>query len=1007
MPIGITCADGQTTIFTYGAATAPTTPATYPFLAKSKVSGGTLTGLATSPTVTVSTGDGSGTMVVNNTAATTGQVQSYAFTYTAAGSFATGSQIELTIPSGWTAATSAPGAGQVTVTGGTCPTRTLGTVTPTSVPINVVCSNGQTVNFTYATAIAPAASGVFTFVAKSKVNGGTLTVLATSPTVTVTGNGSGDLNISPTTGTAGVAQTYTFTFTPAGPSFPTGSQLEVTIPSGWTAPQSGGGAGQVIVNAGSGGSGCSAGGRSATLGSIVGQVILVNFVCDGARAFTVSYATASTTVAAVHSFAARTKFGTAGSLQPLATGNPTATISPGAATQLRVETASNGAGTTLGPQNVSSGSGVSGYAITRDTFGNFIANVAATWSLQSKTGGVVDGDLIAAGDSKSATFTGHLVGTAVVRAVGAFTGNSGTLTVVPGAPTAVEYVSPSTADLASGSTRTFTARIRDAAGNTVTGYVGSITFSQTAGPGTTTGLPSTIPVASGTATSATITAVLVGNVTVTASSGGLSTAATSFNIVPGAPTAVEYVSPSTADLASGSTRTFTARIRDAAGNTVTGYVGSITFSQTAGPGTTTGLPSTIPVASGTATSATITAVLVGNVTVTASSGGLSTAATSFNIVPGAATHLAFGVQPSDTVASHVITPDITVRVLDAAGNLVTGDNSTIVTLAIGFNPNAGTLSGTRSRTASGGIATFDDLFIDKTGVGYTLAATDTTGGGIHPLTGATSAPFNITPRATTTTVDCVPASVDAGALTTCTASVSDPDSVGASFPDGLVTFSTDGAGVFGAPNPCNLVHDAGSTSKCSATYTPASSALGGTHHIGASYAGGDSIHAPSVATAFNLTITTSADLSISKSAPMSATAGDPAGFDYTITVHNGGPSDNTGGFTVTDVLPSGLTYEDGASTPACAEGPVGTITCTNSTGLVSGADQAFTIHVRVAANVANATILSNHATVASTGTSIRPPGTTRAIRPRRRSTPTPTSPTSRPTAPTRSSPGRT
>src|SRR5207249_3765636 len=53
----------------------------------------------------------------------------------------------------------------------------------------------------------------------------------------------------------------------------------------------------------------------------------------------------------------------------------------------------------------------------------------------------------------------------------------------------------------------------------------------------------------------------------------------------------------------------------------------------AGPGTVTGLPSTVAVASGTATSGTITAVNVGNVTVRASSGSLATADTSFTVMP--------------------------------------------------------------------------------------------------------------------------------------------------------------------------------------------------------------------------------------------------------------------------------------------------------------------------------------------------------------------------------------
>ena len=85
-------------------------------------------------------------------------------------------------------------------------------------------------------------------------------------------------------------------------------------------------------------------------------------------------------------------------------------------------------------QDVVAGSSVTGYAISRDFYGNFIANVAATWSLIEQHRRRRRGDLVAAGDTKSATFTGHLVGTATVNADdGTFTATRGLLTVVPGA----------------------------------------------------------------------------------------------------------------------------------------------------------------------------------------------------------------------------------------------------------------------------------------------------------------------------------------------------------------------------------------------------------------------------------------------------------------------------------------------------------------------------------------------------------------------------------------------
>src|SRR5204862_424251 len=74
------------------------------------------------------------------------------------------------------------------------------------------------------------------------------------------------------------------------------------------------------------------------------------------------------------------------------------------------------------------------------------------------------------------------------------------------------------------------------------------------------------------------------------------------------------------------------------------------------------------------------------------------------------------------------------------GNTVTTATNSVA-LAIGTNPNSGTLSGTKTVAAVNGVATFAGLSIDKAGVGYTLAAS------ASGLTGATSSAFDITPGA--------------------------------------------------------------------------------------------------------------------------------------------------------------------------------------------------------------------------------------------------------------------
>ena len=83
------------------------------------------------------------------------------------------------------------------------------------------------------------------------------------------------------------------------------------------------------------------------------------------------------------------------------------------------------------------------------------------------------------------------------------------------------------------------------------------------------------------------------------------------------------------------------------------------------------------------------------------------------------------------------------KVLDQFGNLVTDDNSN-VTLALGANPGGGTLSGTLTAAASGGIATFNNLSVNKAAAGYSLSASD---GGLSGASPAASPSFQ--PRAIT------------------------------------------------------------------------------------------------------------------------------------------------------------------------------------------------------------------------------------------------------------------
>jgi hypothetical protein len=104
--------------------------------------------------------------------------------------------------------------------------------------------------------------------------------------------------------------------------------------------------------------------------------------------------------------------------------------------------------------------------------------------------------------------------------------------------------------------------------------------------------------------------------------------------------------------------------------------------------------------------------------------------------PSAAHHLTFTQQPTRTNRFAPIAPSVRVGVYDQYNNLVDTD-STVVTIAIGNNPGGATLSGTKVRTTSDGIATFNNLSMNVRANGYTLVVTS------PGLNGATSSSFRI------------------------------------------------------------------------------------------------------------------------------------------------------------------------------------------------------------------------------------------------------------------------
>jgi hypothetical protein len=87
------------------------------------------------------------------------------------------------------------------------------------------------------------------------------------------------------------------------------------------------------------------------------------------------------------------------------------------------------------------------------------------------------------------------------------------------------------------------------------------------------------------------------------------------------------------------------------------------------------------------------------------------------------TRIAFTGEPSNTSINIPFSVEISLE--DDEGNIATVDASPTpqVTLFLENNPSGAHLSGTLTRTVSSGVATFDDLSIDKAGNDYTIVAT--------------------------------------------------------------------------------------------------------------------------------------------------------------------------------------------------------------------------------------------------------------------------------------------
>ncbi|HEX9579999.1 MAG TPA: S8 family serine peptidase [Gemmatimonadales bacterium] len=291
--------------------------------------------------------------------------------------------------------------------------------------------------------------------------------------------------------------------------------------------------------------------------------------------------------------------------------------------------------------------------------------------------------------------------------------------------------------------------IKDAAGAPVAGV--SVTFAVAGGGGSITGATPT----GGTNGVATIGSWTLGSTpgtnTLTATASGLAGSPVTFTATATAGPATRLVATNPGATTAGAPLTpVQVTVQDPQGNTVPASTNSISVAVTSGTGaagaTLSGTP-TQPAVGGAANFGNLAIDKAGaGYTLTVSSPGLTPDTTSpFDISAGAPAQLAFAVQPSTVTAGAAISPAVQATVQDAQGNTVTSSTDSIsLAMTSGTGTNGAVLFGTLTRTAVSGVATFNDLSIDKAGSGYTLIARTTS------LTSATSASFTVDPGAVAT-----------------------------------------------------------------------------------------------------------------------------------------------------------------------------------------------------------------------------------------------------------------
>lgn len=251
----------------------------------------------------------------------------------------------------------------------------------------------------------------------------------------------------------------------------------------------------------------------------------------------------------------------------------------------------------------------------------------------------------------------------------------------------------------------------------------TVALGTNAGNGTLSGV-TRVAAAAGTASFSTLSVnKAASGYTLLATSGALSATSMAFTISPASPAAALFTEqPPLGTAGVPLSPAVRVEVRDAFGNPTEG---TVTLALQSNPGNDS--------LQGTLTSSTVTGVATFTdlVLIRAAAGytlraivpGTAGAISPrFTVQAAAASQIRFIRQPgASAVLRAPLAPEPQVQAVDAYDNPATSFTGD-VSVALGDNPSAATLSGTLTVSASNGVATFLDLMLDQPGVGYTLVA---------------------------------------------------------------------------------------------------------------------------------------------------------------------------------------------------------------------------------------------------------------------------------------------